>query len=161
MDDLLLVGIITSAHGIKGEVKIRSFTEPKTNLYNFEIQDKNRQKIVLTDKRAALDILICKVAGVNDRDAAQKLKGTELFIVKSTLPEVDEGEVYIHEMIGREVFNTQHEPIGTVEGVHDFNAGPIIEILFTGGTKELHPFNSAIFPDNEQGLLVFVPPIQI
>src|SRR5687767_9090093 len=95
--DMVLVGLITSAHGIKGEVKLRSFTaDPEAIAAYSPLETANGEKIAIAKLRAQKDGFIAILKGVTDRNRAEALRGTELFVPRVRLPEPDEGEVYIH-----------------------------------------------------------------
>ncbi len=146
--DRVLAGIITAAHGIKGEVKLRSFTaEPEaigsygalvtSRGERFEIEKLKRQK----------DGFIAVLKGVRDRNRAEALKGVELFLERGQLPQLEDDEVYAHDLIGLAAINVAGEKFGTVVAMPNFGAGDLIEIRRDGMTETvLVPFTRDYVP---------------
>lgn len=146
---LVAIGVITGAHGIRGQVKLRSFTSDPyvlaeyapllnatgTKQYELRIDGETKQGLIATIK------------GVADRNAAELMKGTELFIDKSKLPEPDEEEFYYDQLIGLEVRDAHGGALGRVIAMYDFGAGDIIEIKLNDGHKEMYPFTKISFPE--------------
>lgn len=149
-DKRICIGAVVGVHGIKGEVKVKSFTEPDTNVDKYgtvENKDAGRTfelKVVGRSK----ELLRVKVKGVDDRNAAEALIGTGFYINRSVLPELeDEDEFYEADLIGLEV-RQNNQVIGTVAGLYNFGAGEIIEIkLQSTGKLEMLPFTKAYVPE--------------
>lgn len=121
--DKILVGKIVASQGIRGEVRVHTFTTTPADFKALRILD-----VPLRFVRAAgADIAICRVDGVNDRNAAEALRGTELFISRDALPDLDKDEYYQADLIGFEVVRDGVK-IGIVSGFQNFGAGDIIEL---------------------------------
>lgn len=121
--DKILVGKIVAPQGIRGEVRVHTFTTTPADFKALRILD-----VPLRFVRAAgADIAICRVDGVNDRNAAEALRGTELFISRDALPDLDKDEYYQADLIGFEVVRDGVK-IGIVSGFQNFGAGDIIEL---------------------------------
>lgn len=119
----ILVGKIVAPQGIRGEVRVHTFTTTPADFKALRILN-----VPLRFVRAAgADIAICRVDGVNDRNAAEALRGTELFISRDALPDLDNGEYYQADLIGFEVVRDGAK-IGTVACFQNFGAGDIIEL---------------------------------
>jgi 16S rRNA processing protein RimM len=156
----VLLGAIAGAHGVKGLVRVKSFAaEPKAIAEYGVLEDKAGHRVVLTLKGGSNEMLLAQIDGVTDRDQAEKLKGTELYVPRGALPATDADEFYYADLVGLEVRLTDGSRFGTVCAVHDFGAGDSLEIERDGG-EVLVPFTRAAVPtvDIEGGYLVLDPP---
>ena len=156
-DKLIYVGSIVDAHGLRGLVKVKSFTEPKDEICKLQLFDINNKCLNLSLLNYASKYLICKIADVTNRDTAEKFKGIKLYILRSTLPKL-QGEFYLSDLLLLPVLNTGGKVVGVVHKIHNFNASDLIEIKFNNGTQELYPFTDAIFPKITQDNVTFIPP---
>lgn len=149
----VLVGVITGARGIKGEVIVKSFTENPTaiadlgQLYAGAARDPLRLSVL----RQMKGKLAVRVAGVDTRDQAEALKGTEIFLRRADLPVPDADEFYVADLEGLEALDGEGNRLGRVSAVHDFGAGPLIEIALDTplkgvGSTPVLPFTAAIVP---------------
>jgi 16S rRNA processing protein RimM len=115
--------------------------------------------------RATKDHLVARLKGIDDRDAAQALTNTDLYISRDLLPPIDDDDTYYHsDLIGLDAMNEDGQQIGTVHALHNFGAGDVIEIMPLGsGDTLLLPFNSTTVPkvDLEAKQIVVVPPAEI
>src|SRR6476646_7919716 len=103
-DDKVLAGVITGAHGIKGEVKLRSFTaDPKAIAAYGPLIASNGERFEIERLKLQKDGFIATMKGVADRNKAETLKGVELFVLRRQLPQPEQDEVYIHDLIGAKV----------------------------------------------------------
>ncbi|MEZ5871373.1 MAG: ribosome maturation factor RimM [Nitratireductor sp.] len=118
-----------AAHGIKGEVRLKSFTEDPFSVGDFgTLQFADGKPVRILSLRPQGEMLIARVEGCKDRNQAELLNGLELFIERSELPELeDEDEFYLAELTGLEV-RENGAPAGKVLAVHDFGAGELLEI---------------------------------
>jgi len=147
-DRLILVGVISAAHGIKGDVLVKSFTEPKENILAIDVLDENNTPIKLKKIRINSNgAIVCRFAGSNDRNAAEALSGTKLFCLRDTLPSTQEDEYYISDLRKFFVVNENGKKIGIIIDVANFGAGDIIEIRFNNNTEEMFPFTKEFFPE--------------
>lgn len=163
-ENRLCLGVITGAHGIRGQVRIKSFTADPEQLTAYgALSDAKGDKVFkLTVNGQSKGQLIAKIKGVNDRNAAEDLKGQELFIERSRLPAPDEEEFYHADLIGLAVETIDGEAYGTVKAVHDFGAGDILDIKLTSGKGAMLPFTKETVPtiDLDAGKLVVNPPVE-
>ena len=131
---------IGGAHGTRGEVKLWSFTEDPAAVANYgllETLDGSRQ-IEIEGLRPAKGYFIARIAGVGDRDAAERLRNTELYVARSRLPRINEPDTYYHaDLIGLDAITSDGVQVGTVRAVHNFGAGDIIEIVPVGSGEPL------------------------
>jgi len=146
-DKLILVGVISSPHGIKGDCIIKSFTVPASNIGKIAIVNKKMDNIKLKVIRESSNgDLICKLNHINTRNDVELLKGHKLFCLRSSLPCLDDDEFYIEDLKGIDVMNGDLELIGTVINIYNFGAGEIIEVKFNENKTELFPFTKELFP---------------
>jgi 16S rRNA processing protein RimM len=163
----ILLGRIAGAHGVRGELRIRSFTaEPASIAAYGPLVDKGgtREFRLALRGRVRGDELIAHIEGVADRNAAEALRGTELYVDRDRLPPVvDTAEYYEADLVGLAVVDRAGNPLGTVVTVADFGAGPVLEIRRPDGGELLLPFSDAAVPtvDLAGGRLVAVPPAEI
>ena len=143
MQNLICVAKIVAAHGIKGQVKLKVFASDLSIYKKFFL--KNNEILLLNKIQIkSADVAIAFVNGVNDRNQAETLKGTELFITKDQLPQLTDDEFYYENLVGIDVI-VDNEKIGTVSGVFNFGAGDFCEIkLLSGKTATAHLSNCEI-----------------
>ena len=158
--DRVCIGKIVAAHGIRGEVKIQSYTRNPKDLdkygaaENFDATKSFNLKVL---GMSSSNVRV-KIKGVDDRNAAEALIGTELFVKRDVLPDLQEEEFYQSDIIGLKVLlaSTQQE-IGQVAGFYNFGAGDIIEIRLNGKKEtEMLPFTKQYVPviDLQKGYVV-------
>ena len=155
-NDKVLIGKITSSHGVRGQVKIMSFAQNPVDIDNYNpIFDTNNNelKIKITSKAQGKnsDIFIVTISGISDKNHADDLKNTELFINKDQLSDDEDGEFYYTDLIGLKVINNGDE-VGKVIDVVNYGAGDIIEIEFDESQKrkekiEMFSLRDDIFPE--------------
>jgi 16S rRNA processing protein RimM len=131
--DLILVGAITGAHGIRGEVKLRSFTADPAAIASYSpLETARGAKLEIARLRPQKDGFIAILKGVTDRNAAEALRGTELFVPRARLPEPEEDEVYVHDLIGLAVHLADGSRLGEIVDVADYGAGDLIDVKVDG-----------------------------
>ena len=146
----VLLGLISGVHGIRGGLIIRSYTADPGDIASYGAMESAAGKTLpalrivrVTDKG-----VIAHMAGVDDRNAAEALKGTELWIARARLPAAAEGEYYHADLIGLKAVSPEGAAIGTVIGVENFGAGDLLEIRLAGGTHtEFVSFTNAFVPE--------------
>ena len=163
----VLVGRIGAAHGIKGEVRLISFTaEPKAIGAYGPLQDESgTRRFEIAALRPVKDnIFIARLAGVATREAAERLNNLDLYLPRTALPAATDDEFYHADLIGLAAIDSTGTDIGRVTGVLNFGGGDILEIAPAGGGESLLlPFTKACVPsvDLAQKRLVVVPPVEI
>ncbi|HSG95378.1 MAG TPA: ribosome maturation factor RimM [Afifellaceae bacterium] len=165
-DDLILVARIGAPHGVNGAVRVKAFTEEAVAVGDYgPLVSKDGRIFEITDMRPDKTVVIIGFAGVDDRDAAQALNGTELYVARSALPASDDADEFYHaDLIGLAAVTSDGETLGTVVAVQDFGAGDILEIeKTTNGQTLLLPFTRAVVPevDLAGGRIVVVPPAEV
>jgi 16S rRNA processing protein RimM len=144
----ICVARIGAAHGVRGAVKLWTFTEDPFAVKHYgplSTKDGTRQ-FELSDAREAKDHLVATFKGVTTRDQAERLNGIELYIARDQLPATDEDEYYHADLIGLAAVTSANEPVGRVIAIHNFGAGDIIEIAPPHGVTLLLPFTNAVVP---------------
>jgi len=158
----VLLGEIGAAQGLKGEVRLRSYTaEPAAIARYGALHDERGRAIEIESIRATPKALIARIKGVTTREAAEALNRTKLYVDRARLPEREEEEWYHSDLIGLAAVDRCGERIGVVVAVHNFGAGDLIEVKpDRGGATVLVPFTRDAVPevDVEGGNLILVPP---
>ncbi|MBC8130851.1 MAG: ribosome maturation factor RimM [Rhizobiaceae bacterium] len=153
----ILLGVVGGAHGIRGEVRIRSFTEEPTDIKAYgPLFDAKGNRYTIKSARVQKTVVVVTIAEVTDRNHAERLNGTELFVDRSMLPQDDEDEFYQADMVGMAVETAAGEPVGTVFAFHDFGAGEVVEIKPARGPTVMIPFSEAAIPDIDMERRVMV-----
>jgi 16S rRNA processing protein RimM len=131
--DMVLVGAITGAHGIRGEVKLRSFTADPAAIASYSPLETAAGKMIeIARVRPQKEGFIAILKGVTDRNAAEALRGTELFVPRQRLPEPQDDEVYVHDLIGLAVHLADGALLGEIVDVADYGAGDLIDVKLEG-----------------------------
>jgi len=155
------LAIITSPHGVKGMVRVKSFTaEPDALTRYGPLEDESGKRVALEVLGAAKGVLLARLAGVADRDEAERLKGMHLYLPRAALPEPGDDEYYHADLLGLAVELGDGTNLGKVRAIHDYGAGDTIEIERPAGAPLVVPFTRAVVPvvDLAQGRIVVAPP---
>jgi 16S rRNA processing protein RimM len=167
MAERVLLGRIAGAHGVRGEVRLTSFTERPEAIAEYgPLSDRSgrRQFALALRGRVRGENLVAAIAGIDDRNAAEALAGTELYVDRAQLPPTgDEGEYYHVDLVGLRVEDPAGRELGRVTSVADYGAGPMLEIRSDAGGELLLAFTDAVVPtvDIAGGRLVALPPPEI
>jgi 16S rRNA processing protein RimM len=149
--DRICVAQIGAAHGIRGEVRLRSFTaEPEAVARYGTLQTEDgRRGFEIAALRPVKGGLIVRLRGIDDRNAAESLCNLRLYVPRARLPATEDAETFYHaDLIGLAVVDTAGAPLGTVAAVHNFGAGDLIEVEpGEGGPTALLPFTEAVVPE--------------
>lgn len=156
---LLLMGAILGAHGVKGEVKVKSFAARPSDIAAYgPLSDAKEQRrfalSVVGTSDATRGILIARIAGVTDRDAAEALKGAELYVARDRLPHLtDSDEFYFADLVGLLAVDRDGKPYGRIVSVDNYGAGDLLlvapeEPSGVGGDRDsfVVPFTKAFVP---------------
>ena len=164
-DDLLLVAQIGGAHGVRGEVRITTFTADPMALASYKalVRQDGSPAVVIASARPAKAGLVARLKGVDDRDAAEGLRGLKLFISRAVLPPPEEDEFYLADLIGLAVETAAGELMGKVKAVQDFGAGDLLEIQPPQGASWWLPFTREAVPEVRigEGKLIAVRPDEV
>lgn len=163
----LCLGIITGVHGIHGEVVIKSYTENPLDIKAYgPLSDKpDERQFTIGKVRTVKKGVVARLKGIDNRNSAETLKGTELFVDHDRLPKpADEDVFYFTDLMGLKVVLADGREFGTVAALHNFGAGDLIEIKpLQGKSSEVYPFDKKTVPDIdlEAGQITFNPPEMI
>lgn len=149
---LVVVAQFGAAHGVRGEVRLKSFTENPLAVRSYgPLQAKDGREFVISAARPAAgtspEMLVVRVDGVTTRNQAETLTGLELSVPRDKLPAAEEDEFYHADLIGLDASMTDGTPAGTVVGVRNFGAGDLLEIAPSRGATILIPFTRAAVPE--------------
>lgn len=162
--DVLLAAVI-GAHGLKGEVKVKTFTETPDALARYRrLHAKDGRGFTVAQTRASKSgEAVVTFAEVVDRNTAESLRGIELFVPREVLPEPDENEFYHTDLIGLTAMDAEDRVIGTIKAIHNFGAGDIIEIARNDGDSVMLPFAKDFVPvvDFVNSRVVVVEPAEV
>lgn len=166
MTDRVLIARIGAPHGVRGEVRLFAFGEDPFALKDYELTDAAGKTFFrITTLRPAKDHFVARLNGINDRNAAEALTNTDLFVSRDALPpEEDEDTFYHADLIGLAVEDMAGNRLGTVTAMFDFGAGDILEYApAVGGKTRLVPFTKAAVPviDIAGGRVVVEAPEEI
>ena len=163
-DTLIVMGVITAAHGIRGEVKLKSFTEVPEDIatYGPLYMNDGPRTLEILSLKPAKGQFIARLKGVGDRNAAEALKGVKLKVPRSRLPEPEEDEFYYEDLIGLMVEDEQGHPLGRIKAVQNFGAGDLLEIQPEKGRSFFVPFTRRDVPhvDISRGRVTVRPPTE-
>lgn len=163
-DTRVLLGHIAGAHGVRGEVRVRTQTETPQAIADYgPVQDEaGERRFAIVAARAAKDGAVARIEGIDTRAAAEALKGTALYVERAAMPDdIEEGSYYQADLIGVVAINADGAALGQVVSVQNFGAGDLLEVRpASGGQTVLVPFTKEIVPDVEldAGWLLMLPP---
>lgn len=162
LENPVLMATIGAAQGLRGEVRVRSFTADPVSLGDYgKLHSADGRIFEILDIREAKNVVVVRFRGINDRNAAEALNGLELFIERDNLPddELEEDEFYYADLEGLEVVDKDGKSYGTISAVFDFGAGDLLEIKGAGRRPALIPFSEAavLEIDLEAGTILIDP----
>ncbi len=146
--DRVLVGIFGAAHGVRGEIRLKSYTQDPAAIGDYgPLTSKTGQIFeLLTLRPVKDDMLVARIKGITDRNGAEALTNTELYVPRSQLPPPDADEFYYSDLIGLRAETSEGVVLGHVRSVENYGAGDIIEIAPETGDTLLLPFTKAVVP---------------
>jgi len=149
--DLVLLGRITGVHGLRGEVKIVAYTGEPEDIAAYGAltsADGGRVFRISAIRSVKGGTVIAALQGISDRDEAEKLRGTDLYVSRAALPPPEDGDEYYHaDLVGLKAVSPDGETIGKIIAVHNFGAGDLLEIRFEGERQaQLIPFENTHVP---------------
>jgi 16S rRNA processing protein RimM len=156
------VAQIGAPHGVRGEVRLRSFTAEPGAVANYgPLEAEDGRRFEIASLRPAKDAFIVRLHGFDDRDSAAALRNLRLYVPRNRLAEPEADEFYHADIVGLEAVDADGTSLGTVTGVHNFGAGDLIEVQRPDERAGvLLPFTKAVVPeiDLAAGRLVIDPP---
>src|SRR5450755_4389864 len=144
----ICVARIGAAHGVRGAVKLWTFTEDPlaVKAYGALLTKDGARSFEVATAREAKGHLVATLKGIATREDAERLNGLELYVAREKLPATDADEYYHADLIGLAAVTPADEPLGRVIAIHNFGAGDIIEIAPPQGSTMLLPFTNAVVP---------------
>jgi 16S rRNA processing protein RimM len=162
MSARVCVAQIGAAHGVRGEVRLKSFTADPLSVARYgPLETEDGRQLEIEALRPAKDRLIARLKGVADRGAAEALRNIRLYVPRERLPQPADDEFYQADLVGLAAQTRNGEPFGIVKAVHNFGAGDLLEIEpAAGGATVLLPFTETVVPVVEiaNGRIVVAPP---
>jgi 16S rRNA processing protein RimM len=159
---LIQLGVITTVHGVRGQVKIRSFTAIPEDITSYgPLRDKSGRVYDIRVTGQTKDVLIATIKDVETREAAEKLRGTELWVPRSALPDTQEHSYYYEDLAGLKLLTADGTAYGIIEGMYNFGAGDLVAVKRESGKEELIPFSRTTFPEIHisKGTAIIDPPV--
>jgi 16S rRNA processing protein RimM len=154
---------IGAAHGVRGEVRLKAFTQDPLGVTRYgPLETEDGKRIEIEAARPAKDMLVARLKGVTDRNAAEALTNIRLYVAREKLPRPADDEFYYADLVGLAAVTADGEAIGTVKAVHNFGAGDLLEIEpAAGGATMMLPFTDATVPaiDIAGRRIVVEPPV--
>jgi 16S rRNA processing protein RimM len=159
---LVAMGVIGRPHGVRGLVRVTSFTAEPADLASYPLQDERGRRFALEWRGEGIAAIGERAGGetrwVRDRDAAARLTNVRLYAPREALPPPEDDEFYLTDLVGMAAFDAAGKPLGTVAAVHDYGAGASLEI-----GALLVPFTRACVPEVDVAArrLTVVPPAEV
>lgn len=147
---------VAGAHGVKGELRLKMLSESIDSLSRHESLYVGGEERRLVSIRDGGRTAVARFEGMNDRAAAEALRGSLIEVDRASLPPLEEGEYYHADLIGLAAVDDKEMPVGTVVDVENFGAGDLLEIELEGGKRSLIPFRPGI-ADLRDGRVVLDP----
>lgn len=164
-DRLVRLAVVTAPHGVKGTFRLRCFTERPESVaaYGPVCDARGRELFTLEVLHRVPGGVVARAASITDRDAAEALRGVELFVPRSRLPAPAEDEFYCEDLVGLDAVDHDGRSVGRVAAVFDHGAGEYLELRTPDGRLLDLPFTRAVVPvvDLEAGRLTVVPPGEV
>ncbi len=149
VDRPVTLAVIIGAHGVTGEVRLKLFTDDLGRYKSF-----NQGKLTLKSVRHGSNGAIARIAEVNDRNAAEAMRGTELTVARADLPPLGDGEYYHADLLGLPAISSNGEPLGQVVAIDNFGAGDVIEIERPDKKRFMVPMNINAVPEWDDARMV-------
>ena len=160
----IVFGVITGVHGVRGEVRLKSFTGDPLALKGYSPFDTPAGKIEISALRPVKQHFVARLKGISDRNQAELLKGVELRVERARLPQTRDDEFYYADLTGLVARDTQGAEIGMVIGVENFGAGDLLEVRKEKSQQTMYfPFTRQVVPvvDVKAGMIVLDPPDEV
>lgn len=152
----IALAAVAGAHGVKGELRLKLFTDSAASLAVHETVLVGGVQRRLIDVRDGGKTAVARLEGISDRSAAEALRGSLVEIERASLPPLEEGEYYHSDLIGLPCFDLEGISVGTVVQVENFGAGDLLEVEVDGGRRSLIPYREGI-ADLVDGRIVLDP----
>lgn len=145
---LVCIAAIAGAFGVRGEIKLKAFTDDPIACTSYgPLLDETGQVVLTPAKgRVQKNMVITRAPEVKSREQAESLKSTKLYVSRDALPVPDEDEFYYTDLIGLNVIDTDGTDQGRIKAIHDFGSGNVLEIQTPGTKNWFHPFTKEAVP---------------
>jgi 16S rRNA processing protein RimM len=140
----IALAAVAGAHGVKGELRLKLFTESIEKLKRYENVYVAGVERKVESVRAGSSGAIARLSGIGDRSAAEALRGSVIEVDRSALPPLEPGEYYHADLIGLACFDREGRELGRVIGIENYGAGDLLEVEATDGVHSLIPFRPGI-----------------
>ncbi len=137
---LLVLGKIVSVHGVRGEIKVHSYTDPIDNLLDYRCwilqRDGEQRSVELVGGRCQGNVLVARIKGLDDRELARTYAGFEVCLPRDALPLLDDGEFYWHQLEGLTVINQDNQLLGRVHHLLETGANDVLVVRSCPGSLD-------------------------
>ena len=161
LDNPVQLAVIGAAHGIKGEVRVKTYTGDPLDLGSYGLlYDASGKSYEILSIRPSKTVVVVRFAGIDDRNAAEALNGKELYVDHAQLPQdLDEDEFYYTDLIGLTVRDSEGVSYGKVSAVFNFGGGDVLEIKESGKKPVMIPFTLTSVPEilMDEGAILIDP----
>ena len=162
LENPVLMGVIGAAQGLRGEVRVKSFTDDPVAIEEYgTLYAPDGRAFEILDIRPAKEVVVVRFRGINDRNQAEALTGTELYVERDSLDDedLDEDEYFYADLEGLEALDAEGKSYGIISAIFDFGAGDILELSQEGKRAQLIPFSetSVLEIDFEGGTILIDP----
>lgn len=161
-DDWVALAVVTQPHGVRGQLKVKSFSDPAKGFADYtELTDDTGRAVRPRIEGEAQGLFIVRIDGIADRNEADRWRGRKLGVPRSALkPLADDGRFYVTDLEGMDVVSPEGAPMGRVSGVANYGAGDLLEITDSEGRSEFYTFTDRNFPhiDRDARRITFTPP---
>ena len=161
MKDHVCLGAVTGAHGVRGDVRVKSFCAEPSAIGDYgPLTDDAGATRTLTVLKPIKGGYAVRLSGIASKEAADALRGQRLWVPRAALPDAGDDEYYHADLIGLEALDTGGARLGRVKAVLDHGGGDLLELALPGGATALVPFTREIVPtvDLGAGRVVLDPP---
>ncbi len=134
----ICLGAFAGAHGVRGEAKVKCFTEDPSNIAAYgpvETEDGKHRFTLAVIRSLKADFVLVRAPEIQSREAAEALKGVRFYVTRDKLPPPDEDEFYLNDLVGLDAVDEEGAPLGAVNAVYNFGAGDVIELMGVPGLK--------------------------
>ncbi|MEO4046113.1 ribosome maturation factor RimM [Pseudomonas sp. CAU 1711] len=139
-EDMIVLGKITSVHGVRGEVKIYSFTDPIDNLLDYRQwtlkRDGEVKQVELVSGRLQGKVLVAKLKGLDDREVARTYAGFDICVPRALLPDLEEDEFYWHQLEGLKVINQDGQLFGRIDHLLETGSNDVMVVKPCAGSLD-------------------------
>lgn len=153
--DMIMLAAVAGAHGIRGEVRLKLFTDGTDSIARHARFDAGGRALVLKSIRPDKPgTAVAKFENINDRNAAEALRGVQLMVPRTALPPLEDGEYYIADYLGMAVADETGAEVGTVRAIENFGASDILDITLDAGGTVMVPFVADVVREDGTRLIV-------